>query len=564
MAYGLAAALSRIGLNLGANPASSSVTIQSRVVDRLEAEVIRLRHERRQFAAQNELLNEIIGRDGPSSASRFLRHLVPSPTDGVAALVDLSTPAQTLLAFRGSALDADTRILIPDDLQVELQTQREPLAVRDYQLRTIDGGSPLLAIQDIVPESDLGMSSSKHMTAGKLYVVPIREEDRLAGILISTSLGPAGPHARQQVEVVGRLGQMILLRCQQERQLASHQSELRLTQDMLRLKAVTDRATDQPLETLGEFTSGLCDAAGFDRAALFLASRRDGDATEPTVEAGQPLPPTVAVEWRRHETRLALSSVQSVRCDVVDGGRLESLAINTLIGQATVLPLHSSGRRLGVLVLSRRARDPLPDTSLKLVEWSAELLAQTLCRIYRDAAIRRQARHDGLTDLANRRTFDTLLAGEIDRVRIGLSEECSLLLADLDHFKLVNDQYGHQAGDEVLRVTAQLLREHVGRMRVGERSLLARYGGEELAVLLPGVGTAGALRVAEEIRMAIETLAIKFGDTRLGVTVSIGVACCPLHGMCAAELVKSADSALYRAKSEGRNRVCRPPDHGRC
>lgn len=562
MAHGLAAALNRIGLNLGTMPATRSVSNQSHAVNRLEAEVARLKRERLQFAAENQFLNEVIGRDGTSSACRLLRHLVPAPTEGLAALIDASTPAQTLVAIHGSALDPETRISIPEDLRVELQMQREPLMVRRYQVQTV-GGRSTIAIQEFVRESDLEMRSSRNVATGKLYLVPIRDDDRLSGLLVTTSLWPAGLHSHQQAEVVGRLGQTILHRCLQERELANYQTELRLTREMLRLKAITDRATDQPLETLGEFTSGLCEATGFDRGALFLVSRREGDAAEPTVEAGMSLPPTVGMEWRRHETLLALSSVHSVQCDVVSSDRLESIGINTLIGQATVLPLQSSGRRLGVLVLSRRARDPVDVTSLRLAEWSAALLAQTLRRIYRDASIRRQARHDGLTDLANRRTFDTLLAGEVDRVRLGLSEECSLLLADLDHFKSVNDQHGHQAGDEVLRVTAQLLREHVGRMRVGERSLLARYGGEELAVLLPGVGTAGALRVAEEIRMAIEKLAIKYGDKRLGVTVSIGVACCPLHGMGAADLVAAADSALYRAKSEGRNRVCRPQDQGR-
>jgi diguanylate cyclase (GGDEF)-like protein len=212
------------------------------------------------------------------------------------------------------------------------------------------------------------------------------------------------------------------------------------------------------------------------------------------------------------------------------------------------------------MILSRQLADVVTPRNERLIQWSAEVLAQTLRRIYCDAAIRRQARHDGLTDLANRRTFDTLLVGEVDRVQLGLSEECSLLLADLDRFKSINDRYGHQTGDEVLRLTARLLREQMGKMRVGERSLLARYGGEELAILLPGVGTAGALRIAEEIRAAVERMTVAFGENRLGVTVSIGVATCPRHGLKAADLLSATDAGLYRAKSEGRNRVCLPPD----
>jgi len=172
--------------------------------------------------------------------------------------------------------------------------------------------------------------------------------------------------------------------------------------------------------------------------------------------------------------------------------------------------------------------------------------------------MQRLARHDGLTDLTNRRTFDTLLAGEVERVRLHLSRECSLLMLDLDRFKLINDTHGHPAGDEVLRVVAQLLREHVGCMREGEQSVLARYGGEELAVLLPGVGLAGALRLAWELRAAIEARVIPFQGKLLGVTISIGAACCPDHSQSAASLVSAADNALYRAKSSGRNCVCQP------
>ena len=145
-------------------------------------------------------------------------------------------------------------------------------------------------------------------------------------------------------------------------------------------------------------------------------------------------------------------------------------------------------------------------------------------------------------------------------VILGLSSECSLLLADLDRLKSINDTHGHPAGDEVLRVVAQLLREHVGRMRSGERSVLARYGGEELVVLLPGVGLAGALRLAAEIRLAVEQRAIPFQNKSLRVTISIGAASCPRHAMTPADIISAADQSLYRAKSEGRNRVCQPED----
>lgn len=522
---------------------------------RLEAEVLRLHRERAQITAENQFLNEIIGRSGEAGASRLLRRLVPQPAHGLAALIDLSHSSETMLSVRGTVLDGDTQITITEEQRAQLR--HEPLLVRSFvPVAGTRNTAPGIAIlEKATRQADRVETPS---TAGELFLIPIKEDDALLGLLATTNLWPGGLRRAEQVEILARLGQTIMRRYFQERRLQQHENDLWLAREMLRLKSIADCATDQPLDTLGELTSALCGSSEMDRAALYLFSRRATDEAEPVVQAGAPLPPTVAGEWQAHETRLIAATATAIHGQFLDKSHLESVGITTLWGQAAAFPLRFGDKQLGSLILSRRSRNPLADRSNKLIEWTAELLAQTVHRIYRDASIRRQARHDGLTDLANRRTFDTLLAGEVDRVRLGLSEECSLLLADLDRFKSINDRHGHQAGDEVLRVTAQLLREHVGRMRVGERSLLARYGGEELAILLPGVGTAGALRIAEEIRAAVQSRTIHHGDQQLAVTVSIGVASCPMHGIAAADLVAAADRALYRAKSEGRNRVCRP------
>lgn len=542
----------------GQRPGRQQTTVEPTYeFSRLEAEVLRLHRERAQITAENQFLNEIIGRSGEAGASRLLRRLVPQPAHGLAALIDLSHSAQTMLSVRGTVLDGDAQITITEEQRTQLR--HESLLIRSFA--TVAGSrttAPNIAIQEqATTRADRDPAQS---AVGELFLIPIKEDDALLGLLVTTNLWPGGLRRAEQVEILARLGQTIMRRYFQERRLQQHENDLWLAREMLRLKSIADCATDQPLDTLGELTSALCGSSEMDRAALYLFSRRATDEAEPVVQAGAPLPPTVAGEWRAHETRLIAATATAIHGQFLDKSQLESNGITTLWGQAAAFPLRIGGKQLGSLILSRRSRNPLADRSNKLIEWTADLLAQTVHRIYRDASIRRQARHDGLTDLANRRTFDTLLAGEVDRVRLGLSEECSLLLADLDRFKSINDRHGHQAGDEVLRVTAQLLREHVGRMRVGERSLLARYGGEELAILLPGVGTAGALRIAEEIRAAVHARTIHYGDQQLAVTVSIGVASCPMHGIGAADLVAAADQALYRAKSEGRNRVCRPQD----
>ncbi|MDD3518491.1 MAG: diguanylate cyclase [Chromatiales bacterium] len=161
---------------------------------------------------------------------------------------------------------------------------------------------------------------------------------------------------------------------------------------------------------------------------------------------------------------------------------------------------------------------------------------------------------DGLTGVANRRRFDEALETEWRGCRRG-HLPLALLMVDIDHFKRYNDRYGHQAGDECLRIVARTLKQGFGRAR----DLVARYGGEEFACLMPGSDLAGARTKAEELRQAIERCAIPHAASPVAdvVTLSVGVAALTPNGEnTPSDLVAAADAALYSAKSEGRNRVC--------
>ncbi|GAB2881921.1 diguanylate cyclase [Uliginosibacterium flavum] len=160
---------------------------------------------------------------------------------------------------------------------------------------------------------------------------------------------------------------------------------------------------------------------------------------------------------------------------------------------------------------------------------------------------------DGLTDIANRRQFDEFLTREWAR-GIRSAAPLSLLMCDVDFFKQYNDHYGHPAGDECLKVVAKTLQGGVRR----PADLTARYGGEEFAVVLPDTDLPGAEQVAEEMRRALENLAMPHAGSLLGlVSISIGVACTvpKRENGSVAQLIADADAALYRAKQAGRNRV---------
>jgi diguanylate cyclase (GGDEF)-like protein len=156
---------------------------------------------------------------------------------------------------------------------------------------------------------------------------------------------------------------------------------------------------------------------------------------------------------------------------------------------------------------------------------------------------------DHLTDIPNRRFFLEFAKVDMERsVRFGAPS--SLLIIDIDHFKNINDSYGHAAGDEVLRRVAE-----VGTQSVRSCDLFARLGGEEFVCLLPEIDEWGAVIAAERLRAAVEQLSVLSGKERISVTVSIGVS--PVTGADRSvdDVLRRADRALYLAKGDGRNCV---------
>ncbi len=161
------------------------------------------------------------------------------------------------------------------------------------------------------------------------------------------------------------------------------------------------------------------------------------------------------------------------------------------------------------------------------------------------------AKYDGLTGLLNHASFMALLSAQVEEAH-RYTYPLSLMMVDIDHFKRINDNYGHQFGDSDLAAIAKVLAQG---MRVSDEA--ARYGGEEFALILPHTELEAALRLAERLRLAVMAIRLDGAD-ELILSASFGVAVIPETdtGMTPDQLIRDADNALYRAKHEGRNRVC--------
>ncbi len=180
----------------------------------------------------------------------------------------------------------------------------------------------------------------------------------------------------------------------------------------------------------------------------------------------------------------------------------------------------------------------------------AENIAFSLANLKLHETLYIQSTHDPLTGLFNRRNMEETLDRELHRMaRKGRS--LGIIMLDLDHFKKFNDTFGHQAGDALLRELGAFLQKNIR----GE-DFACRYGGEEFVIILPETSLENTRQRAEQLRKeAGHTTIIYRGKSLDAITVSMGVAAFPEHGTTADELLRAADTALYRAKEEGRDRV---------
>ena len=237
---------------------------------------------------------------------------------------------------------------------------------------------------------------------------------------------------------------------------------------------------------------------------------------------------------------------------VSDGGPMPVEPVEPMAQTAVSVPLVRGDRTIGVIALyGRTTLEPFGQEDAETLSSFAGQASVAIENVLLHQETRQLSITDGLTGVWNRRYLEMTLRKEIERAQ-RFGRPLSVLMLDIDRFKRVNDRHGHQRGDEVL---IEVTRRALGEIR-SNIDVVGRYGGEEFVILLPETPAGGAKVVAEKIRAAMKDQPFVGASTEpITVTVSVGVATYPEDGSTSEELMRRADTALYRAKSAGRDRV---------
>ena len=220
------------------------------------------------------------------------------------------------------------------------------------------------------------------------------------------------------------------------------------------------------------------------------------------------------------------------------------------LAKSFCIPMMAYGDTLGLLQLTAMKPEGLTEAKQQLGRTVAEHLALALANLELRETLKNQSIRDPLTGLYNRRYLEEFLEQELHRAQRS-QDLVGVIMIDIDHFKQFNDTFGHDAGDLVLQEVGKTLTNAVRKSDVA-----CRYGGEELTLILPGASLEETQKRAEEIRLAIRQLSLRYRQTSLNsITASFGVASYPQHGSTIEEIIQTADAALYDAKKQGRDRT---------
>jgi diguanylate cyclase (GGDEF)-like protein/PAS domain S-box-containing protein len=414
-------------------------------------------------------------------------------------------------------------------------SQTEVLGKKLGDLGLIDGGLATAKIQEHGTdwESDayrLGQCRTKSGTIMdvEVYGVPIFQNDRMTGAYAI------------YLDISERLSAEVALQ-------ETLQREMRLVEITQIINSALDLSS-----ILQRVTNLSCNLVGADAGMIGLIDQDAREIRFPYLDNlpesfAQPAPEDEGMAWQmviKGEGVLIANYDRHPQAqqDWIDAG------VKAILGT----PLLTGSKCIGAICLYRlKSNQPFTDRDLGFIEVIGSQAGVAIEKANLFDEIRRLANTDDLTGVFNRRHFDTCVSLEFERA-LRYGRPMGLLIVDPDHFKNINDEHGHQAGDMVLKEVARRLKSNVRRS-----DIVARYGGDEFVIILPEINREGSIIVAEKIRALVRDKPVQIGDHSIGMKVSIGVAALPdTETETPDQLLKMADDALYEAKRSGRDRVC--------
>jgi len=487
---------------------------------------------------------------------------------GRAAVVEVEAAFRGALEVAEVALRSHTCalfLLSPDDRELCLRecrsrsdrVVRRPIPAREGVLGGVVARAVPVRLRGDIRSASYYEDGTRPRSLAAVPLVD-RRGGHVRGVIVADRLGEE-PFSDEDEELLTRIAGELIRAVASERilvDLARARDEKERFYDAIERLNRTSKPRevfDAALEAAGSF-------ATLDFGAVTLLADEDGSREHEVVRAlalsgGERRPSEL--EGLRFADNAGLVSA-SVRLASALPGTEIRVAEATVLDETTrlrglasikILPLKTGDRVLGTLLLGSRREGAFGPDAVRQLEVIAMQAADALLRARLFEQTERLATTDGLTGLANHRTFQARLEEQVALARRH-GKRLSVILGDVDHFKAVNDTYGHPVGDQVLQGTARVLvKEARGT------DLVARYGGEEFAVVMPETDAAGAVVIAERIRTRLSetTFPTELGPLR--VTLSLGVATYPEDARGKGRLVEVADACLYHAKRHGRNRT---------
>lgn len=507
----------------------------------LQNEVSSLQKDRAQIRFEHQIFEEFIAQPNFDEAMKLLlKRFIPRPEKEFGAWLEKRDDVFIWSHFRGLSSHELMSIPLAEDWSRDLDH-------REFHILD-ESDAKHSFLYNSIPSSD-------RRRLKQLFIFPVRHNQEITGLMITTSLYPAGMAIERRLSLALRLLNGLEAHFHHSQELRHQQTQLKTTQEVLKLRDISDRFGNDVRELVEHYLSALIRQVRSDRAFLSFSREDQFREVRGIQRAGQKPNDEQRDQWERDERQLIKIATHRRENILLDPAELDIYGFSDPLKNVIMISINPREGTHGLMCLLRHTVTPFSEEEKHHIEWAGEYLSEILRRSLDQVTMEMLATCDPLTGLLNRRAFEQTLDNELAKAD-ARSQPCSLMMIDLDHFKSINDTFGHQMGDEVLRRVSEIIRSTLESEETLNEVLAARYGGEEIAAIIPRLGIQEAMQVGENLRKNIAELDLEFRGMSCPVTASIGISCYPQQARQADEVIGFADKALYRAKSEGRNQVC--------